>query len=113
MGVTITDTITLDNGLTVDNAYASFGNQDMLVQKRTNQTTNASGVVQTETKYHLMGQLNFWATKALRDQNKNTIKTEYISATLTLTQLDSMSTNLYKYIYDNVVKTKYNTSDSI
>ena len=112
MGVTITDTITLDNGLTVSNAYASFGLKDVRLEKRLHTTPEGVPLNGVE-KYYVIGQLNFWATKAIRDQDRNTIKTEYITRELTLSQVDAINTNLYKYLYDNVVKTTYNATDDI
>ena len=60
MGVTLNETITLSNGLTVTNPYASVGENDIRVEKRVEKERNSDPktdveTVTTTTKYILEG----------------------------------------------------------
>jgi hypothetical protein len=69
MGVTLNETITLSNGLTATNPYASLANDVIRLQKRVGEERNYDGEtekVSTTTKYILEGHFTMWVTHALR-----------------------------------------------
>ena len=71
MGVTLNETITLSNGLTVTNPYASVGENDIRVEKRVEKERNSDPetdveTVTTTTKYILEGRFTMWVSQALR-----------------------------------------------
>jgi len=70
MGVTLNETITLSNGLTATNPYASVGENDIKVEKRVREERNRdpkTGVetVTTTIKYVLEGRFTMWVSQAL------------------------------------------------
>ena len=67
MGVTLNETITLSNGLTVTNPYASVGENDIRVEKERNSDPETDvETVTTTTKYILEGRFTMWVSQALR-----------------------------------------------
>ena len=76
MGVTINETITLANGLTVTTPYASVGENDIRMEKRVeeqrNYTSNVSDTT-TTTKYILQGRFTMWVNIAMRIGKKGDI----------------------------------------
>ena len=71
MGVILNETITLSNGLTVTNPYASVGENDIRVEKRVRGERNRDPetdveTVTTTTKYILEGRFTMWVSQALR-----------------------------------------------
>ena len=76
MGVIINETITLANGLTVTNPYASVGENDIRMEKRVeenrNYTSNVSETT-TTTKYILQGRFTMWVNIAMRIGKKGDI----------------------------------------
>jgi len=74
MGVTINETITLANGLTVTNPYASVGENDIRMEKRVEEQRNyTSNVSETTTKYILQGRFTMWVNIAMRIGKKGDI----------------------------------------
>ena len=71
MGVTINETITLANGLTVTNPYASVGENDIRVEKRVERVMSSdidpeTGETTTTTNYIVKGRFTMWVSQALR-----------------------------------------------
>jgi len=67
MGVTLNETITLSNWLTVTNPYASVGENDIRVEKERNSDPETDvETVTTTTKYILEGRFTMWVSQALR-----------------------------------------------
>ena len=74
MGVIINETITLANGLTVTNPYASVGENDIRMEKRVEEQRNyTSNVSETTTKYILQGRFTMWVNIAMRIGKKGDI----------------------------------------
>ena len=71
MGVIINETITLANGLTVTNPYASVGENDIRVEKRVERVMSSdidpeTGETTTTTNYIVKGRFTMWVTPELR-----------------------------------------------
>ena len=71
MGVTINETITLANGLTVTTPYASVGENDIRMEKRVqeNRSYNAETgdeIITPTTKYIVQCRFSMWVSPELR-----------------------------------------------
>ena len=73
MGFIIGDTITLSNGLTVQNSYASFGLTEVSVRK--DESNNS--------QYTLEGHYQVWVDKTNRTNDKTIIDAGNIRKTIT------------------------------
>jgi len=74
MGVTINETITLANGLTVTTPYASVGENDIRMEKRVEeQRSYDTATVTTTTKYILHARFTMWVNIAMRIGKKGDI----------------------------------------
>ena len=100
MGIIIGDTITLSNGLTVQNAYASFGNTE--VQVRKDENNNSQYIL--ESHYHI------WVDKNNRTNNKSIIDAGNVRKTITASDLNS---NLYTILYTEMKSNFTTTTDEI
>jgi len=117
MGVIINETITLANGLTVTNPYASVGENDIRVEKRvkenrSDETDPETGEITTTTtsttKYIVEGLFTMWVSPELRvsgSRNIGGIRVEVESDT-------PATGNIYELLY-NKLKTMKTCTDSI
>jgi len=113
MGVIINETITLSNGLTVTNPYASVADNDIRVHKRVQENSSHNAetggeTVTTTTKYILQGRFTMWVTPELRvsgSVNIGSIQVEVESKT-------PPTGNLYELLY-NKLKTMKTCTDAI
>ena len=117
MGVIINETITLGNGLTVTNPYASVGENDIRVEKRVQENssyeTNAeTGEMTTTTtsttKYIVEGRFTMWVSPELRVSGSRDIGGIQVQV-----HSDTPATgNLYELLY-NKLKTMKTCTNSI
>ena len=109
MGVTLNETITLSNGLTVTNPYASVGENDIRVEKERNSDPETDvETVTTTTKYILEGRFTMWVSQALRVSGSGDIggiQVEVESET-------PPTVNIYELLY-NKLKTMKTCIDAI
>ena len=113
MGVIINETITLANGLTVTNPYASVGENDIRMEKKVeenrNYTSNVSETTTTSTtKYIVEGRFTMWVTPKLRVSGSRDIGDIRVQV-----ESDTPATgNIYELLY-NKLKTMKTCTDSI
>ena len=113
MGVIINEMITLANGLTVTNPYASVGENDIKVEKRVeenrNYTSNVSETTTTTTtKYIVQGRFTMWVTSELRVSGSRDIGGIRVEV-----ESDTPPTgNIYELLY-NKLKTMKTCTNSI
>ena len=101
MGVIINETITLANGLTVTNPYASVGENDIKVEKMVELTTST-------TKYIVEGRFTMWVSPELRVSGSGNIGGIQVQV-----ESDTPTTgNIYELLY-NKLKTMKTCTDSI
>ena len=102
MGVIINETITLGNGLTVTNPYASVGENDIRVEKRVERLPAKT------TRYIVEGRFTMWVSPELRvsgSRDIGSIRVEVESKT-------PHTGNIYELLY-NKLKTMKTCTDSI
>lgn len=105
MGVILNETITLPNGLTVTNPYASVGEHHIKVEKQ--ERINASDEPAT-TKYVINCRFSMWASQELRASGSREIGGLIVSV-----ESDTPLTgNVYDLLY-NKLKTMKTCTDSI
>ena len=98
MGVIINETITLTNGLTVTNPYASVGVNDIRIEKR----------VDNNPQYTIEGRFTMWVSQALRASGSGDI-----GCILVRIGSNTPATgNIYELLY-NKFKTMKTCTDSI
>jgi hypothetical protein len=113
MGVIINETITLANGLTVTNPYASVGENDIRMEKKVeenmNYTSNVSETTTTSTtKYIVEGRFTMWVTPELRVSGSRDIGGIQVEV-----ESDTPATgNIYELLY-NKLKTMKTCTNSI
>ena len=117
MGVIINETITLSNGLTVNNPYASVGQSGIKVGKKVEnrtsietdpETDETTTTTTTTTKYIVQGCFTMWVTPELRVSDSRDIGGIQV-------QVDSdtpATGNVYELLY-NKLKTMKTCTDSI
>jgi hypothetical protein len=113
MGVIINETITLPNGLTVTDAYASLGENDITITKRTergigmmvNYESTDGGVT---TRYIIHGRFTLWVNAAMRDNKGPSIDTIHVK----VESETPYTVNVYDLIYDEL-KTTRKCTDAI
>ena len=89
MGITVTEELTFNNGLTNNGSYGSFGASELHLHK----TTNEDG----DTVFVLICDGRLWASKDFRNSNTSSIlRKDRVSVTLTPDQLNG---NLYALLY--------------
>ena len=98
MGLIIGDTISLDNGLTAQNTYGSFGDSILKLEKSKVSSFNEENTEVIKYEYILSCKGYIWSSKEYRDALKPQIKGENIRITIQPSQLDS---NLYGILYSN------------
>lgn len=115
MGIIIGDTITLDNGLSAQNTYGSFGDSVLTVEKIITPTetgVNEEDENNNETPtvdFRVNCKGNIWTTKQYRDSSRGRIHA--VNVTITV-QSSDLNSNLYGLLYSNW-KSQYTTvSDS-
>ena len=109
MGVTLNETITLSNGLTVTNPYASVGENDIRVEKERNSDPETDvETVTTTTKYILEGRFTMWVNIAMRNSNKGDIGGIHVSVESTTPFTGNVYDTLYKKL-----KTMKSCTDAI
>ena len=115
MGVIINETITLANGLTVTNPYASVGENDIKVEKRVEENRSYETDPETgeitptpSTKYNVEGRFTMWVSPELRVSGSGDIGCIKVRV-----ESDTPPTgNLYELLY-NKLKTMKTCTDSI
>ena len=113
MGVTLNETITLGNGLTATNPYASLATNDIRMEKsveeaRNYETDPETEKVSTTTKYILQGRFTMWVNIAMRNGNKGDIGGIHVSV-----ESDTPFTgNVYDTLYKKL-KTMKSCTDAI
>jgi hypothetical protein len=117
MGVIINETITLANGLTVINPYASVGENNIKVEKkveenRSDETDPETGEITTTTtyttKYIVQGRFTMWVSPELRVSGSRDIGGIQVQV-----ESDTPATgNIYELLY-NKLKTMKTCTDSI
>ena len=113
MGVIINETITLANGLTVTNPYASVGKNDIRVQKNVEEDRSYNDETEEETitsttKYIVEGRFTMWVTPELRVSGSRDIGNIRVEV-----ESDTPATgNIYELLY-NKLKTMKTCTDSI
>ena len=101
MGVIINETITLANGLTVTNPYASVGGNDIKVEKRVQMNPKT-------TRYITEGVFTMWVSHELRVSGSRDIGGIQVQV-----ESDTPPTgNIYELLY-NKLKTMKTCTDSI
>jgi hypothetical protein len=113
MGVILNETITLSNGLTATNPYASIGENDIRVEKRVDKERNHDPVtdvetVTTTTKYILHGRFTMWVSQALRANGSRDIG----SLSINVESDTPLTGNVYDLLY-NKLKTLKTCTDAI
>ena len=117
MGVIINETITLDNGMTVTNPYASVGENGIKVGKKVENRTSIetdpeTGEITTTTtyttKYIVQGRFTMWVSPELRVSGSRDIGGIQVQV-----ESDTPATgNIYELLY-NKLKTMKTCTDSI
>jgi hypothetical protein len=113
MGVILNETITLSNGLTITNPYASVGENDIRVEKRVDKRSSRDPetdveTVPTTTKYILEGRFTMWVSQALRASGSRGIGGFGVS----VESETPLTGNVYDLLY-NKLKTMKTCTDSI
>jgi len=101
MGVILNEIVTLSNGLSVTNPYASIAENDTRVFKRVDASTNT-------ISYITKGRFTMWVSKDIRDnggEDIGHILVENISET-------PPTVNVYETLY-NKIKTMKNCTDAM
>ena len=98
MGVIINETITLANGLTVTNPYASLGANDIRVEKNVN----------NNPQYTIEGRFTMWVSQALRVSGSRDIGSIHVQ----IKSNTPATGNIYELLY-NKIKTMKTCTDSI
>ena len=96
MGITVTDTLSLNNGLTAANCYVSFGAHTLAITKTSSDSYNVACAA------------NIWVNQTARDAGTQPIQGLSISIVVTKLDLDS---NIYADLYTELKKNYVTTSD--
>jgi hypothetical protein len=117
MGVIINETITLANGLTVTNPYASVGENNIKVEKKVEEnmsdetdpeTGETTTTTTSTTKYIVEGRFTMWVSPELRVSGSGNIGSIRVQV-----ESDTPATgNVYELLY-NKLKTMKTCTDSI
>lgn len=117
MGITINDTITLDNGLSTTTGYGSFYKSNIHIVKETVDGPASPDEAHIPTELQETGNIiitangHIWASKQTRDEYKSIIKVDNIQAVVSLS--DFISTSIYELLYNEWKKQYSNVTDSI
>lgn len=105
MGIIINDTLTLSNGTTATNTYASFKDSEIIIQKH---YTNGNDI--TNYTFYLKSLYTIYINKEFRLENKQFLELKSIHFEITSSDLQI---DPYVLLY-NKLKTLYiNTTDDI
>ena len=105
MGVTVTENIDLNNGMSVESYYASINTNKIrydktFIPKTTTATDPDTGTVTNVTTpitvFYVSATLNVWVSKEARDANKQSIKSDNVSISQEETPFNG---NLYELLY--------------
>jgi hypothetical protein len=114
MGVIINETITLDNGLTVTNPYASLEQNTIMIEKKADMTRTVynretgKNTHLTTIKYVVTGHFNMWLTQEMSVAGKKSIGVVNVTV-----ETDTPPTgNIYDILY-NKLKTMKTCTDAI
>ena len=114
MGVIINETITLDNGLTVTNPYASLEQNKITIEKKVDMTRTVynretgKNTQLTIIKYVVFGRFNMWLTQEMSVSGKKNIGDVNV-----VIETDTPPTgNIYDLLY-NKLKTMKTCTDAI
>jgi hypothetical protein len=112
MWVIINETITLTNGLTVTNPYASVAGNEIRVVKKVEKNeifvANSEIVTTTTTKYIVQGRFTMWVTPELRVSGSGDIGGMQVQVESDTPAIG----NVYELLY-NKLKTMKTCTDSI
>ncbi len=113
MGVTLNKTITLSNGLTVTNPYASVNNisvKKQLFERRVPDEDNQNNTetIVTTTKYIIQGTLYIWVNQTQRENGSQDIERIDVK----VFSLTPPTDNVYDILY-NKIKSIEDYSDAI
>jgi len=124
MGIIIGDTLKLNNGLTVKNAYGTIGSESIVIRKETttdyktnvtNETNGTNGtneIIETHIiKYHVLGHGRIWVSKDFRNENKEVLLADNLR--LSFDDTSFLTQNIYKLLYDEWKKKYSNVSDDL
>jgi len=110
MGLTINDTITLENGMTITGAYLSFNRQHVSIIPGQSPTLSAEGP-DPSISYTACATYSIWASQQACQNKLKPIQTGMIDYAITTAQTQTaLHTLLYNYIKTNIYK---NTTDVI
>lgn len=108
MGIIINDTLTLTNGTTATNTYASFKDSEIKIQKYYTNQINQNDI--TNYKFYLKSLYTIYINKEYRLENKQFLERKSIFFEITSSDLQI---DPYVLLY-NKLKTLYiNTTDDI
>jgi len=113
MGITLNKTITLSNGLTVTNPYASVNNisvKKQLFERRVPDEDNQHNpeTIVTTTKYIIQGTLYIWVNQTQRENGSQDIERIDVK----VFSLTPPTDNVYDILY-NKIKSIEDYSDAI
>jgi len=102
MGITVNESYTLNNGITVDSYYAALENESVVIHKNkkmprlyyTDDTPPQLVEIQ-EYEYYLNGTFVLWSSKESKNNKKRSIDVKVISVKLS----EPPTTNVYNLIY--------------
>ena len=114
MGVTINDTILLDNGLSTNTGYGSFFRSNIVIEKEAtigdpmdvnnNQYTETGNIIITSNGH-------IWSSKDYRDTNKSIIRVDNVQTIVPISTL--ISSNIYSLLYTEWKKKYTNIVDAL
>lgn len=112
MGIIIRDTITLNNGLEVTNAYGSIGVGSIVINKTVEPINiNTNNDIQYVTNFNIQARGILWTNKSLRQDNRPKLKQENI--VLNFKNDTFLNDNIYDLIYKKWKELYTNVEDDI
>lgn len=116
MGITINDTIVLDNGLSTNTSYGSFFKSNLTIEKEMQESepseTDGSDITYSNTGNVILTAIgNIWSSKQYRDLNKSIIKIDTIQTVVPLSVL--ITSNVYELLYIEWKKSFSSVSDAL
>jgi hypothetical protein len=112
MGIIIKDTITLNNGLEVTNAYGSIGVGSIVINKSVvPMEDNTNNDIKYKTNFIVQARGIIWTNKSLRQDNRPKLKQENI--VLNFENDTFLNDNIYNLIYKKWKEIYTNVEDDI
>jgi hypothetical protein len=113
MGVILNRTITLHNGLIVENPYASIGNNRVTLEKVTKQKSTydpvkGKGENKEVTEYVIKGLFDIWVNHSMRTTNMKCID----SIVIEVTSETPPTGNIYELLYTKL-KSESSCTDAV